>query len=225
MTIESELRGIQDMRETVHTWIAWRPTIHHTPESLTGILNDELTELREAVTMNRPQAEITAEVGDVLFSTLALDTGHGKYKSHYSTIARYCKLSGTSFKKLFDDTNFKNEVNYPIYLFHRPSPFINSSDAISCLRVLRKIDKDPGQLVHRWVDSKSLLHQLPFMDAYEVSHLFRNFVKDSIIKIKQDKKTDSKTVQQINDLLSVGQWNSVPLDLDIDKPQNDLILF
>jgi hypothetical protein len=156
---------------------------------------------------------------------LAIDSGNGQFSNHYRAISTYCELAGVSLRKLFDDTNFKNEVNYPIYFFHRPSPFITPSDAISCLRVFRRIDKNPTRLIRRWADSEAELRQLPFMDAYDVSRLFRNFVKRSLIKIKQNKECDPETTKKINELLSVGRWNPVPLELAVDKPQNDLILF
>src|SRR3989304_2146488 len=117
MTAEREFLKIPEMRQDVRTWIDWRPTMHHTSQSLVNILRDELTELHEAKVQARPDSEIKLEVGDVLFSTLALDTGAGEFTKHYQAISKYCSLEGTSMTKLYKEIKFKNDVNYPIYFF------------------------------------------------------------------------------------------------------------
>lgn len=64
---------ISTYREVVHDWVKRRPTLKHTPEKLMFIVYGEYNELVKATN----QDNRVEELGDVLFSLLALDDREG----------------------------------------------------------------------------------------------------------------------------------------------------
>ncbi len=190
MSVELKQYQVEGMRQTVKTWISWRPTMHHTEQSLTNILTGELRELRVAKEQKRSIREITSEVGDVFFSTLAPDNGTGQFIPYYKAIFDYCDLSGIKPSRLFAETLDKNNANYPVYFFQRTSPFENPQDAISCLRVLRFNIGSIVGIKSAWREVEQIINKLPFMDAYDVTGQFRKFIKDKLTDILKGKKTN-----------------------------------
>lgn len=225
MTAELDHRDLEDMRQDVKAWISWKPTLVHTQQSLQRILAGELAELRDAQAQHRPIPEITSEVGDVFFSTLTLDDGKGKFNSCYEAISEYCELAGINLRSLFEQTRNKNDINYPLYFFQRTSPFTEAQDAVTCLRVFRASEKTLSALQSNWRDFEKSLSELPFMDAYDVTRKFRNFVKSWLIRILKKNKTSESTKQTVRELLDAGLWGMVPLKIPIDNPANHVILF
>jgi hypothetical protein len=174
MSIEfSDPKDLDQMRLDVHEWISDRPTIKHTNRSLLGILRSEVSELKEALNEHKPIPEISLEIGDVLFSTLALDNGAATIcKPVYSAISKYCEVTGISLDKLYKDTWEKNSTNYNPLFFNEMSPFMSPKDAMKCLRIIRNHYGDYQQVDKVWSDYDAQTNE-PFFDGYVSTGKFR----------------------------------------------------
>ena len=158
--------SIDEMRQAVSEWITFRPTIKHTDQSLSDIFGSEINELEQALSENTSLDSISLEVGDVLFSTLAINSRDGSPDKHqllYDSVAEYCRVCGSDMIDLFEKTLYKNEVNYPVTFFNEMTPFANPKDAMSCLRILRKANGDsPEKLDEHWAISDRQINDTPF---------------------------------------------------------------
>lgn len=143
--------------------------------------------------------------------------GYGQIDHIYSLIFGLANKKMLDIKSLFDKTLDKNSINYPFIFFNEMTPFVNPSNAISALRILRNASKNvPEKLNEFWVHSERQIYDnQPFFDGWVSTGKLRSMIKSRLTEIYNSKNggVDDATKKEISRLKKIGEWDMTPLEI------------
>lgn len=197
---------IESIDKSVRTWKAQRPLLPLTKERLQRAVIQEQNELLAAINTGDPK-QLRIEVGDVIFSRRAAGLD-------IDDVLEFCQKNGLDPKQVFDETEYRVQVNYGRTFFKEYTPFANGDDAIACLRLFRKIYDTPEKLDNLWLQiDRAVLDAAPcFKDTWVETGAFREQVKDVLENIA--KQNDQSLATEAERLISIGFWDMVPFKIE-----------